>query len=260
MSNKFDELKKQLDNLIVLGNRLYLAMEDDLGELPEDFKESLKKRKVELPNFQLEYDSWYSEALLVVKQIIPDRLDDFVKQYKNEKRKEVDFLTYGISDYLIGLQTKAGIRVVVDQKAALPKMQNQTSILESAKVRFKSKLFDIQEVLQADIFDNELEASRELVKKGFLRGAGAIAGVVLEAHLSHVCQNHGKKSRKVHPSIADFNDLLKKNEVIDIPQWRRIQHLGDLRNLCGHQKDRDPTKDDVNELIEGVEKVIKTLF
>jgi len=30
----------------------------------------------------------------VIKQLMPDRLDDFIKLYKNEKRKEVDHLTY----------------------------------------------------------------------------------------------------------------------------------------------------------------------
>ena len=91
MADKFDEIKKQLDKLIINGNRLYYAMADDLGSLPEDFKKSLKEKKIDLPRFQTEYDIWYSEALLVVKQIIPERLDDFVKQYKNEKRKMWDF-------------------------------------------------------------------------------------------------------------------------------------------------------------------------
>ena len=71
---------------------------------------------------------------------------------------------------------------------------------------------------------------------------------------------HGHKSRKKHPCISDYYQLLKENDIIDTPKWRFIQHLGDLRNLCDHKKDREPTKDDVIELVEGVEKVIKTVF
>ena len=113
----------------------------------------------------------------VVSQLIPDRREDFIKQYKNERRKSIDFSTYGISDYLIGLRTtRGGYDVVVDSSAAIPRMQNQVSILNSATARFKSQLFDIREVLQADIFGSELEAARELAKKGFVRGAGAVAG------------------------------------------------------------------------------------
>jgi hypothetical protein len=236
-------------------------MYDDAGKLPDNIKKGLEKEGTKLPNCALEYDTWYSEALRVVKQLIPDRTEDFIKQYKNEKRKEITFSTYGVSDYLIGLQrtTGFGADVIVDRSAAIPKMQVQNSILKSAEKRFESSLFDIQEVLQADLFDSELEAARELAKNGFFRAGGAVAGVVLEKHLGHVCQSHGLKSRKSHPSIADFYELLKKAGVIDTPKWRFIQHLGDLRNLCDHDKDREPTKDDILELVEGVEKVIKTV-
>lgn len=260
MDSKFKELKKQLKELIRQGSLLYYAMADAENKLPDDVKEELEKKGIELPNFKQEYDIWYSEALLVVKQIIPDRLADFVKQYKDDKRKEIDFLTYGIADSLLGLQTTRGGSVVVDSSAAIPKMQNQNTILAAAEKRFDSKLFDIQEVLQADIYDSELNAAKDLVKKGFVRGAGAIAGVVLEKHLGHVCELHGLTSRKKNPSISDFYQILKENEIIDTVKWRFIQHLGDIRNLCDHSKEREPTKEEALELIEGVEKVIKTVF
>lgn len=259
MASKFEMLKKELASLVHQGDLLYYAMVEDVGKLMDKMKKELEKYEIKLPHFDLEYDTWYSEALQVVKQIIPDRTDDFIKQYKNEKRKEIDFLTYGISDYLLGLQTERFGEVVVGRSAAIPKMKVQNSILKSAEKRFESSLFDIQEVLQADLFDSELESARELAKNGFFRAGGAVAGVVLEKHLSHVCENHEFTSRKSHPSIADFYQHLKETGVIDTPKWRFIQHLGDLRNLCDHEKEREPTREDVLELIEGVEKVIKTV-
>lgn len=262
MKSNIEMMKEEVSELKKRGHHLYLAMVNDTQGLPEDFKDQLKEDGIKLPNFKRSYDSWYSESLVVLKQLLPDRVEDFIKQYKNEKRKEIDFLTYSISDYLLGLRTTRGYEkeIVVDQSAAIGKMEIQTSILAAVSKRFKSKLFDIQEVLQADLFDSELSAARELSKKGFVRGAGAIAGVVLEKHLGHVCETHNLKSRKKNPSISDFYQLLKENDVIDTPKWRFIQHLGDLRNLCDHPKDREPTKDDALELIEGVEKVIKTVY
>jgi hypothetical protein len=261
MESKFEVVKKELKELIRQGGLLYYSMADAQDKLPDGFKEKLEKKGIELPDFETEYDSWYSEALLVVKQIIPDRLADFVKQYKDEKRKEIDFLSYGIADYLLGLRTtRGGYEVIVDQTAAIPKMKNQNSILVSVEKRFDSALFDIQEVIQADIYDSELSAASDLAKKGFVRGGGAIAGVVLEKQLGHVCSLHGLKSRKKYPSISDFYQLLKENNIIDTAKWRFIQHLGDIRNLCDHNKEREPTNEDVLELIEGVEKVIKTVF
>jgi hypothetical protein len=64
-------------------------------------------------------------------------------------------------------------------------------------------------LVQSDFFDNELDAAEELNRKSFQRGAGAIAGVVLEGHLVTVCEQH-KISPPKNPSIADLNDLLKK--------------------------------------------------
>lgn len=110
------------------------------------------------------------------------------------------------------------------------------------------------------MFDSELSAASDLLKKGFIRASGAIAGVVLEKHLSQVLDNHNLSTRKKHPSISDFNDLLKNGDVLDTPNWRQIQRLGDIRNLCDHNKDREPTKDEAQELISGVEKFTKTLF
>jgi hypothetical protein len=115
-------------------------------------------------------------------------------------------------------------------------------------------------MVQADLFDSELDAGRELLKKGFLRAAGVVAGIVLEKHLSQVCDKHGIVVRKQHPTISDLNDLLKNNNIIEVETWRFIQRLGDLRNLCAHNKDREPAKVEVGDLIDRADKAIKTLF
>lgn len=195
-----------------------------------------------------------------IEKSIPDRLDDFKILYKNEKRKKLEYLTYTISDYLINLKVTNGYDTVVDSSAAFPKFQQQVDILNSIMKRFESSLFDIKQIVQADLFDTELEAAAELRKKKFFRGAGAIAGVVLEKHLSQVCLNHDLKLTKKNPTIWDFNELLKKEEVIEVKDWRFIQHLGDLRNLCDHNKDKEPTDNDIDDLILGVKKISKTIY
>lgn len=260
MSRSRTDIKRELDRLVAQGLLLYFSMVDELGKLGDTEKALLKKKKMKLPSFKDEYDTWYSVSMQLVKQVLPDRLDDFVAQYKNEKRKDIDFLTYTVSDYLIGLQTKRFGSVEVDGSAALPKFEKQRSILASAAAVLDSALVDLQEVLQADLFDSELDAAAELGTRGFIRASGAVAGVVLEKHLGHVCELHGLKTRKKAPGISDYNQLLKDNGVIDTPAWRFIQHLGDLRNLCDHHKEREPTKEDGAELVEGVRKVSRTVF
>lgn len=88
---------------------------------------------------------------------------------------------------------------------------------------------EIRQIVQAEQFDDEFKAAEELVRNGFYRGAGAIAGVVLEKNLAEVTLNHSIKVAKENPIIADYNDLLKNSEVIDVVAWRFMQHLGDLR-------------------------------
>jgi hypothetical protein len=65
---------------------------------------------------------------------------------------------------------------------------------------------------------------------------------------------------KKNPTISDFNEALKTAAVIDLPQWRFIQHLADLRNICDHARTPDPTKAQIDDLLAGVKKVTKTVF
>lgn len=261
MANQQTELEKELKGLILQGDLLLVAMRDELEQLSTKEKKLLSEDgSFKLPTFRSSYDSWYSVALRVIEQVLPNRLDDFVHQYKNDKRKEINYLTYTISDYLLSVEMKQGSRIVSGVRDARPKFQQQVNILKSVEHVLGSSIVDLAEVLQADLFDSELDAATELAKKGFVRGAGAIAGVVLERHLKHICELHGLKSRKRSPTINDYNELLKSSKTIDTAKWRLIQHLGDLRNLCDHQADRDPTKDDVAELVEGVAKITKTVF
>lgn len=225
----------------------------------ENYQEFVKK----IPDFDSSYQGWYSEASAVIKQLLPDRLSDFVRLYEKPKsRKEVTWENYVIEDLLQGLQITRGFQkeVVVNATAAIPRFKQQLEILRSAEARFESSLFDIRQLVQADLFDSELDAARELLKNKFIRAAGAIAGVVLEKHLAQVCRNHNNAVSKKHPTINDFNELLKNNAVIETPQWRFIQHLADVRNLCDHNKDREPKTEEIDDLISGVDKVMQTLL
>lgn len=272
MISNIEKYKKDLKKLIEDGDQLLNAMhfsftKDQFEDLLT--KEMKDKSKISefinrLPNFHTDYQIWYSEALILVKQLLPDRFSDFVKQYEKPtvKRKDITYENYVIEDALQGLYITKGWEKekVVGADAAIPRFQQQLNIIKSVKTRFESSLFDIKLLVQADLFDSELDAARELLKNKFGRPAGAMAGVVLEKHLNQVCENHMIIIIKKNPSISDFNDLLKEKGVIDIPQWRFIQHLGDLRNLCDHDKKKEPANEQIEDLIAGVDKTTKTVF
>ena len=262
-----DRYKKDLDALIVNGVQLNNAIQHEC--FPREFdrtaKESLGDKAEEfiqaLPSFKDEYQSWYSEAEALVRQLLPDRLSDFTRHYdKPKSRKDITFENYTIEDYLQGLNVTLGSSKVVGPDAAIARFHQQLSIVKSIRGRFRSSLFDIRQLAQADLFGSELDAARELAKNKFTRAAGAVAGVVLERHLKEVCDTHDIKIRKKAPQISDLNEALKGSTVIDTPQWRSIQYLGDLRNLCAHDKESEPTADQVEDLLTGVAKVTKTIF
>jgi len=269
MQINLEKFKKDLDKLLDEGELLYHAMVVEQLSVEEraKHKKELGKKFVDfekqIPRFSEKYQSWYSEALECIRQILPSRMEDFTSLYKiNSKRKEITYENYTIFDYLQGLVVTRSLlkEKVVGPDAAVPKFRQQLKIVESLKRKFESSLFDIRTLVQADLFDSELDAARELNKKGFARGAGALASVVLERHLLVVCENHGLKITNKYPGINDFSQSLKDNNAIEIPTWRFIQHLGDLRNLCDHDKKREPRKEEIEDLINGVEKIIKTIF
>ncbi len=193
---------------------------------------------------------------------MPDRVNDFVKLYEKPKtRKSIEYGKYVIEDYLQNLVvTSAFGERKVGPEAAVSQFGQQLNIVKSIGKRFESTLFDIKQLVQADLFDSELDAAKELNSKGFSRGAGAIAGVVLDKLLAQVCENHNIKLTKSNPSISDFNDKLKSSNVYNTPIWRKIQHMGEIRNLCDHNKKKEPNKEDDEELIFGVEGLIKTVY
>jgi len=92
------------------------------------------------------------------------------------------------------------------------------------------------------------------------RAAGSLAGVVIENHLQKVTKKHGITIRKKNPTISDLNDPLKNAGVLDTPKWRKVAYFADIRNMCSHKKDVEPTKEQVIELIDGANWLIKNVF
>lgn len=265
MSN-LTKYREELDKLIERGEGMLL---DLLVTTHPEAAKSLTKEQADLlrtnrASFSDSYQRWYTESAAVIRQILIDRLSEFESYYRvDPKRKAVNALTYRIQDWVNGSRAATdynGKKYFGDEAIVSMGFQTQINILQSAAARFDSALLDIRSILQADLFDSEIAAARELLRKGFLRPAGVLAGVVLERHLAEVCKKHKLVIRSKQPGLSDFNDLLKANETIDVPTWRFIQRLGDLRNLCAHNKDREPNLEDSRELVDGVERITKTLF
>lgn len=268
-SKRFEaDLDRLIDQSVLLHDALqreFLRPEFDKMIASQFTKEDGKKYVENLPDFALKYQAWYSEALAFVKQTLPDRLKDFISYYEYSRvRKELNFENYRIRDYLQGAVTTRVSgphkKVIVDGSPALLAFRQQRAIVEAAKSTLSSSLVDLTTILQADLFESEIDSAEALAKAGHLRGAGAVCGVVIEKHLGQVCKNHSIPIRKKKPTINDFNQPLKDNNVITVPQWRLIQHLADIRNICDHNTGREPKREEVDDLVAGTRKILTSIF
>jgi hypothetical protein len=268
MSDKGDKIKARIKELVSEG-KLVLAVEEYRKRAPKgqpaDSKEATLAQLVTKYPLRTTYQRWYSTALPVVRQLASDRLNEFISLYNNPHRKQLDALSFGVSDYLQGVTTTTRDALGMERRedyysSFLSKFSMQIEILESLTERIDDVLADIRSALQAELLDDELTTAEEILSKNHIRAAGALAGVSLEAHLAQVCANHSIVLREKHPALSDNNQALKDNGILDIEPWRQIQWLSDIRNLSVHKKEREPSKDEVAELIDGVRKVVKTVF
>jgi hypothetical protein len=165
MQTNLEKYKKDLEQLISDGDMLCDAMQFEC--VPKEFEQQIKKVLKEktseflkkIPSFRNNYQTWYSESLLLIKLLLPDRLVDFVKLYEKPKvRKGLNHGNYSIEDYLRGLTATdpyTGEKRAEFQDA-IPQFQQQLNILKAVKRKFESSLFDIKQLLQADLFDSDL--------------------------------------------------------------------------------------------------------
>ena len=220
------------------------------------------KKQEKHESLSLTYNAWYTKSLSVIKTLANDRYDDFVSHYKSLRvRKQVSFENYTIYDFLFRLPLKGTGGVSIAESAFAIRLNNQVSILKGVLERLNSILDNIEGLLQADIFDTEIGAAKELLTKKHLRAGGVLAGVVLERHLKNVVDTHSIKIAKAKPMLNDLNEALKNADVYDVPTWRRIQSLADIRNVCAHgTTEREPSKEEVEDLINGVNRMIKNIF
>jgi hypothetical protein len=210
-------------------------------------------------SFRSDYQRWYTSALKTVASLAPDRLQEFRGYYEiDPKRKSFSYGTYVIQDYFKGVVPSLHPHFDSREEAGTCFL-NQITILGSLNERVDSVLANIEGELYAELQDSEIIVARQLMKVS-PRAAGALMGVVIEGHLQKIASAHGVKVAKKNPTIADLNDPLKAAGILDTPAWRKVSFLADLRNLCSHKKDAEPTKEQVEELIAGAEWVTKNVF
>lgn len=113
-------------------------------------------------------------------------------------------------------------------------------------------LNSVRNLVQAEVFANELEQAEELLGRGYRTAAAVIAGVVLETTLRDLCSVHGIE----HGTLNKMNDDLAKAGAYNANQKKQITSIAAIRNSAAHGKPEEFTQDQVRGMIDDVERFL----
>jgi uncharacterized coiled-coil protein SlyX len=127
------------------------------------------------------------------------------------------------------------------------------AIFLAAKEDFEGGyLSSLKKLVQAEVFDTEIEQAKELLNSGYKLASAVIAGVVLETTLRDLCETisipHGK--------LDKMNAQLAKAGVYNKLQQKRITAIADIRNSAAHGKPDEFSENDVESMIRDVESFL----
>lgn len=127
------------------------------------------------------------------------------------------------------------------------------AVLLAAKEDYEGGYLNkIRQLVQAEVFDSELEQAEELLNSGYITAAAVIAGVVLETGMREMCVDRGLQVGKLDKMNADLAKAGAYNKLMQ----KQITALADIRNSAAHGKSDQFAKDDVSSIIRDVQKIL----
>jgi hypothetical protein len=136
----------------------------------------------------------------------------------------------------------------------LPNFQRTKAVFGAAKEDFEGGyLTSVRNLIQAEVFDTELEQAKELLQSGYLPAAAVVAGVVLEANLRQLCASRQLTPGKLDRMNADLAKIGEYNSLVQ----KRITALAAVRNSAAHGDYTAFTREDVSSMIDEVERLVR---
>lgn len=147
-------------------------------------------------------------------------------------------------------------------------METQPLILKRLISILRATLDDInsgcltsfKQLIQADVFDSELDQAKHFLETGYPVAAAVTAGVVLESSIKELCKNNGidiYPPDSTKPKKLDvLNAALKNADIYNILQQKKITALADIRNNAAHGNIDQFTSEDVKDMIRDIERFL----
>ena len=197
------------------------------------------------------YQRWYTVAQQLVKEYIPEKIEEFNHYYSSDKSGR-----QGVIDYIKfeRPQWSNDKSKIID--AFWRAFEIQRGILLTVPDMIEIRQMNLRELISADYIDREIDEADHLYKAGHHRAAGALAGVALEQQLKTLCDKYTIEYQK-KDTIEPLAQRLYKEDRIEGTQLKNIQYLASIRDKCDHAS--DVTSDEVKELIERLKKLVNQL-
>jgi hypothetical protein len=123
----------------------------------------------------------------------------------------------------------------------------------------KEALFEIKELVTAELFTDFLEQAEHLVASGYYGPAAVIAGAVLEDGLRKACLREGILLPTT-PKLDWMNAELAKRSAYNKLTQKKITALADIRNSAAHGKWDGFQEQDARDMVRDVRNFMERYF
>jgi len=133
-------------------------------------------------------------------------------------------------------------------------------VLKAAKDDYEhGHLFELNKLIEAELFDDFLEQSSILLNAGYYQPAAVVVGCVLEDALRKMCVKEGI-TLSSSPKLDSMNSELAKAGFYNKLTQKEITAIADIRNSAAHGKWDQFNKDDVERAISWVRKFLQEKY
>ena len=112
-------------------------------------------------------------------------------------------------------------------------------------------------LIAGEVFDSVLEEAKHLNQSGYKDCAAVLTRIVLEDTLKRIARSEGGNENQ---KASQINDELRKLGRYPKLQWRLVQTWLDIGNAAAHGGFDQYSDEDVQRLIEDVERFLATEF